>query len=427
MTHSRGLIDKGFLGLRCFILIGLLLPVWNCAAQTLEVKAGRSAIVKSEPTGDAAELVRLPAGTRVRRVGGAERYHQIELSDSRIGWSYKGNFLAVASASGSGDQTATAASLVDRRDLLQIVVLDVEVGDATLIFCPEEDGVRDILLIDTGENDADRIRTELMRRGVSMTGRPITRFVITHYDWDHFGDAEEVLPWAQVVYDHGDNIKDKYKKKYQRMVSQSDVDRRRMTLGYTETFSGGVTVECVAVNQATDCHPNLAASPPNEDNPNSIALIVSIQGFDYFTGGDLTKVPEQSLAHCVKDCDVYHVNHHGSSATSSDLDFLRRLRPEVAIASNGTQHGHPTATVARRLLEEIGSKFFQTNINPDSRAHQPPAKFVADVSFHEDEETEDAEGATGSIRVVVDPEHRKYFVILPGLPLADSEYPILNP
>jgi beta-lactamase superfamily II metal-dependent hydrolase len=114
-----------------------------------------------------------------------------------------------------------------------------------------------------------------------------------------------------------------------------------MTLDYQEDFSGGVSVECVAVNNATDFHPTRSPSV-SKDNPNSIAFIITFDGFDYFTDGDLTKSPENSLATGIKNCDVYHVDHHGSRATSSVLAFVQKLDPEVSIASNGTRYGHPT-------------------------------------------------------------------------------------
>ena len=414
MTNDRSFSSRQ--GLRGLFFFAFVACTACCAGPTLQVKPERSAILKTQPSGDAPEIERLPAGTRVSSIGDTDRYYQVRLADGRTGWSYKGNFLVLAETEPSvGTGTTTPEALLDRRDLLKIIVLDVEVGDSTLIICPEEDGRRDVILIDTGEDDSDRIKDELARNGFSLTGRPITRFVITHYDSDHCGDAEEMVNLAQVIYDHGDNIKTNLKDKYLRIVSQPGVDRRKMTLDYVESFSGGVTVECVAVNQATDFDRTIQPSPPEEDNPNSIALIISWSGFDYFTGGDLTKTPEHSLSQCVKNCDVYHVDHHGSSATSSNLDFVKKLDPEVSIASNGTRHGHPTKIVARRLIDEIGSVFLQTNANQDARAHQPDAQFVADDSFHEDDEMEDQEGALGTIKVIVDPNGAHYHVLMPGL------------
>ena len=409
------------------ILLCLALTPLFLEGETLEVKQGRSAIVKEAPSGNAAQFPdRLAAGTRVEKLGEFPRYYSIRLPDGRVGWSYKGNFRVVETADGATGSglSITKESLLARTDVLKIIVLDVEVGDATLIISPSEDGNRDVILIDTGENDSDRIVEQLVKNGFSPSDKPITRFIITHYDGDHLGAAAEIIPLSQVIYDHGDNIKNSYKNWYTALVIQPNVDRREMTLAYHETFAGGVELECVAVNKATDFDPNEDPSPPDKDNPNSIALLVSFDGFDYFTGGDLTLAPEKSLATGIRNVDVYHVNHHGSSTTSSDLDFVKKLDPEVSIVSNGTRHGHPTHTVAQRLISELNSIFLQTNVNPDPRAHNPPAKYVGDDTFHEDSELENAEGATGTITIVVDPETDKYYVVMAGLPLSEGTFEI---
>ena len=255
-------------------------------AVTLEVKQNRNAIVKKYPTGNAEQYPdRLPPGTKVTKIGEVSRYYSIRLSNGIVGWSYKGNFKVVATEDVETPTSISKESLITRSDVLKIIVIDVEVGDSTLIICPkEEDGEQDVLLIDTGENDSDRIKAELIKHGFSLAAKPITRFYVTHYDYDHIGDAPELIPYAEQIYDHGDNNR---KKKYRIAVEKPGVDRRLMTLNYQETFTGGVSVECVAVNQATDYNPEYSPSTSG-DNPNSIALIITYRGFDYFTGGDLT-------------------------------------------------------------------------------------------------------------------------------------------
>ena len=93
---------------------------------------------------------------------------------------------------------------------------------------------------------------------------------------------------------------------------------------------------------------------------------------------------------------------------------------------SGRDNGHPTHDVAQRL-HNVGSRFYQTNVNPDDRAHHPPEKYVADDSFNEDGEDEDAEGAIGTITIVVDPAVDKYYVVMPGLPLDEATFAIEQP
>jgi len=102
-----------------------------------------------------------------------------------------------------------------------------------------------------------------------------------------------------------------------------------------------------------------------------------------------------------------------------DLAFVEALDPEVSVVSNRTEYGHPTHGVAQRLID-LGSQFYQTNVNPNDRAHHPLAKYVGDNTFNEDDEDEDAEGALGTIAIVVDPEVDKYYVVVFGLPLDEA-------
>ena len=55
------------------------------------------------------------------------------------------------------------------------------------------------------------------------------------------------------------------------------------------------------------------------------------------------------------------------------------------------------------------------------------SKFVADDTLHEDSEAENAEGATGTIRVIVDTQAGKIYVVMPGLTLGDGTFPIERP
>ena len=392
-------------------------------SQLLEVKPNRTAIVKDGPFGNAPQIASLTSGTRVTKLGTAPNYYSIQLANGSAGWSYKGNFIEVQGTSPTPitPATVTADSLLARSDVLKIIIIDVEVGDATLIICPEEDGKRDVILIDAGENDGERIRQELIKCGFTLTGRPINRFFATHYHLDHIGGVPQIATLIEIAYDHGSN---KETTKYKTALTSANVDRRTIALTYQETFSGGVSLDCVAANRATAT--TTTTTPHSSDeNRNSIALQLRFAGFDYFTGGDLTSEVENALVGTVRNCDVYHANHHGSSDTSSSQSFVQALDPEVSIASNGTKHGHPNSGTATRLTSApISSRFYQTNRNTDNRANQPDPKFVADDTFFQDTAIENNEGARGNITVVVDPVTNQYYVIMPGLPLSEATFAI---
>ena len=80
--------------------------------------------------------------------------------------------------------------------------------------------------------------------------------------------------------------------------------------------------------------------------------------FDYYTGGDLTGIPnighpdwqnmEAAIAEAVGPVDVHVVNHHGSIDPASP-EFLAALEPRVHIIPSWSTT-HPAPSVLKRLL-----------------------------------------------------------------------------
>jgi hypothetical protein len=105
-------------------------------------------------------------------------------------------------------------------------------------------------------------------------------------------------------------------------------------------------------------------SIPAEDRPTenmcSIALMMSYGELDYYTGGDVTGIPnvglpswhniETPVAKALGPVDVHVVNHHGSIDPASPF-FLAALRPRVHIIPAWSPT-HPAPSVLKRLLSE---------------------------------------------------------------------------
>jgi glyoxylase-like metal-dependent hydrolase (beta-lactamase superfamily II) len=91
-------------------------------------------------------------------------------------------------------------------DTLNIYVLDVEGGNATLFVSPSGES----LLIDTGNGgaaaarDADRIVAAMKDAGIQR----IDHLVITHYHGDHVGGLFELASRVPIQHfiDHGPNV-----------------------------------------------------------------------------------------------------------------------------------------------------------------------------------------------------------------------------
>src|SRR5512139_2049670 len=99
-----------------------------------------------------------------------------------------------------------AALAAQPRTTLDIYVIDVEGGNATLFAAPSGES----LLIDTGNGgaaaarDADRIMAAVKDAGVQQ----IDHLITTHWHGDHFGGMAELagrIPIREFI-DHGANV-----------------------------------------------------------------------------------------------------------------------------------------------------------------------------------------------------------------------------
>ena len=86
-----------------------------------------------------------------------------------------------------------------------------------------------------------------------------------------------------------------------------------------------------------------------DGNNRSIALLLKLGDFSFFTAGDLESDYEDQLAKNMKGgMSVFKVSHHGSYKSTSKK-FLSETRPVVALISSGTQKGHPSKPLLKRL------------------------------------------------------------------------------
>jgi len=128
--------------------------------------------------------------------------------------------------------------------------------------------------------------------------------------------------------------------------------------------------------------PSLEGMSPKDmpiENKLSIAFRVTYGGFDYFTGGDLsaledeTLAPEQGWKHVETPValasgpvDAMKANHHGSWDANS-TPFLRLLRPRVIVIPSRAE-GHPAVNTFKRMTSKAtwpGPRdIFITNVSP---------------------------------------------------------------
>jgi len=240
---------------------------------------------------------------------------------------------------------------------LDIYVIDVEGGNATLFVTPAHDS----LLIDTGNagpvasvRDAGRILEAMKAAGVEQ----IDHLIITHWHGDHFGGLAELASKTTIkeFIDHGPNVQpgelaDNFLKntypglyaKAKHTVAKPGDKIVMSGLDVRVVASAGETIK-TPLPGAGKANPYCANYKPGDNNaedPQSVGIHVAFGKFRTVHLGDLTKNKEFELmcpTNRIGTVDVLLGLHHGQSSSNSEV-AVYALHPRVAIMNDGTRKG----------------------------------------------------------------------------------------
>ena len=239
---------------------------------------------------------------------------------------------------------------------LDIYVVDVEGGNATLFVSPSGESV----LIDSGNGgaaavrDADRIMAAVKDAGLTQ----IDHLITTHWHGDHFGGMAELaarIPIRNFI-DHGPSVQpaaaaDEFlQKTYPELYAKAEHTRARpgdkISVAGVDVLvvtSAGETIKA-ALPGAGRANPYCASFKPGQNNaedPMSVGTYVTFGKFRTIHLGDLTKNKEFELmcpTNRIGTVDVLLGLHHGVDTSNSEV-LVHALRPRVAIMNNGTRKG----------------------------------------------------------------------------------------
>lgn len=221
------------------------------------------------------------------------------------------------------------------RPQLRVVACDVGQGDAILVLY---DGV--VILIDVGPNSAI---LECLRENLPFGRLEIDLLVLTHSDKDHIGGFSDVVKTYKVKQLFS-NPKDK-DTDAGRLVKQWALEHPRnlSPLGGEIFFAPGLRLQVVWSESVREA---LFADSKNSENFNSdsIGLWIGTASFGFLSLGDLECREELAVTHMglLGKVRLLKMSHHGAK-TSSCLEFLEKIHPEVAFYSSqaGNSYGHP--------------------------------------------------------------------------------------
>jgi len=308
----------------------------------------------------------------------------------------KPSAFVIAAALFSG---SAFSSVAQSAQSLEIYVVDVEGGNATLFVTPSGESI----LIDTGnvapaaaERDAARIVAAARDAGISE----IDNLITTHWHNDHFGGMRALaaqIPIRNFI-DHGPNtqareiVDDFLANTYPGLIANAKHtivapgDKIEIAgLEWNIVTARGEAI-ATALPGAGETNPYCADFVPQEDDPSenaqSVGSVVSFGQFRLAHLGDLTWNKEFDLMcpiNRIGRIDLFIVSHHGQPSSNSEI-LVHAIRPQVGIINNGTRKGgQPDAMKilhAAPGLEDIWQMHFS---QLSGQEYTQPGMFIANL------------------------------------------------
>ncbi|MEG0527442.1 MAG: ComEC/Rec2 family competence protein [Longicatena sp.] len=200
----------------------------------------------------------------------------------------------------------------------EIYMLDVGQGDCTLITLPFHQGT---MLIDVMGSLYEDIPKDIIVPLLKEKGiHAIDKVIITHEDYDHSGGLKQL----------------------QDLIPVKEVIRTKQK----ETSLGNLRIPFIIENYEG-----------KDANENSIVTYLEVFDISALFMGDVGIEGERELLkqYPNMEVDILKVGHHGSN-TSSSIEFLHQIRPQIALISAGrnNRYHHPsTQTLERMRFENI--------------------------------------------------------------------------
>lgn len=225
----------------------------------------------------------------------------------------------------------------------EVSILDVGQGDSSLIRLKNKN-----ILIDTGGNiNYDISKNILIPYFKSVGIKKIDYLVLTHGDYDHMGEAinlVENFKVEKVIFNCGPyndleneliEVLDKKKIKYYSCIKELNIDNNKLHFLQTKEY--------------------------DNENENSNVIYTELNGYKFVFMGDAGVEKEKDILekYNVSKIDVLKIGHHGSK-TSSDKNFIDEMNPKYSVISVGknNRYGHPNKEVLNNL---DNSKIYRTD------------------------------------------------------------------
>ena len=242
---------------------------------------------------------------------------------------------------------------------LKVTMIDVGQGDSIFIKMPNN---KENILIDTGgkisynkekwmirNKNTSITKNSLIPYLKSMGLNKLNTLIITHGDYDHMGEAINLVnnfKVEKVIFNCGEfndlekgliKVLEKKKIKYYSCIKELNIDNNKLYFLQTGEY--------------------------DNENDNSNAIYTKLDEYKFLFMGDAGIEKEKDILdkYSISNIDVLKVGHHGSK-TSSSKEFINEINPKYSIISVGknNRYGHPNKEVLENLEN---SKIYRTDLD----------------------------------------------------------------
>ncbi len=300
---------------------------------------------------------------------------------------------------------STAFAIANAQDAktLNVYVVDVEGGNATLYVSPSGESV----LVDSGNGgaaavrDADRIMAAVHDAGLKQ----IDNLITTHYHGDHVGGLPELATRVHIAnfIDHGANVQpaanidpvlkqyaDLYAEAKHTVVKPGDkipvagLDWRIVSAAgkvlTTPLPGAGAPNRYCASFKRHEVNPVSGQPVGNTEDEQSVGSQVTLGKFRALCLGDFTCNEELDLmwpTNRIGAIDRFVVSRHGQSSSNSEV-LVHAIQPRVIIMNNGIRKGGQPETMKVFLNSPRLQNLWQIHFSQLSgQEYTVPGMFIA--------------------------------------------------
>ncbi len=234
--------------------------------------------------------------------------------------------------------------LEPRMDHYRITAIDVGQGQCVLLQYADQ-----YYMVDCGGDSDEIAATEAAQLLISQGIFRLDGFILTHFDADHVGGAENLLKIvpADKLYlpkwDGESKYRDELVQKYRDKIHwvQEDLYLDSANITVFPSFDG------------------------EESNESGLCILFQPENCDILITGDRSTTGERALLEHTElpDLEILVAGHHGSSSSTS-WELLDATRPEIVLISVGedNSYGHPAWETLERL-DLFGCTVYRTDMD----------------------------------------------------------------